>query len=210
MGKAFTREEVGTIRKKLLKVGEKIFVEKGLRKANIKDFTSAVGIATGSFYNFFESKEALFLELWDIYNYEIFESQKNILKKQIKENKLDIEEIIMMPFEVYKEKPAYMMIFERNEEYEYLLRKISDKRIQENTDKDKAITNYILDEAEKYWELSPNYKREIVYGMFQYMFAGLVSSYMIGDHVIDEILRINAKVVDNYVKTGILDADLDV
>lgn len=209
MGKAFTEEEIKSIREKLLQEGERIFVEKGIKKANIKDFTSAVGIAAGSFYRFFESKEALLLEWMDIYNSEIFEMQKKILQNQIEVNKFDFEEIIMATFMGYKKKPAYMMVFERNEEYKYILSKISKETIAKNTKKDRDDTNYLLDEAEKHWKLSPNYNREIVYGIFQYMFAGLVNSKMVGFHVIDEILKIHAKVLDNYVKTGVLDLDIN-
>ncbi len=209
MGKAFTEEEVKAIKKKLLQEGEKVFVEKGLRKTNIKDLTSAVGIALGSFYRFFETKEALLLELMDIYNYEIFKIQKKILETQIKNNKFDFVEIIIATFMGYKKKPAYMMVFERNEEYEYLLSKLPKEKIAETIGKDKAVTDYLLDEIEKHWKLSPKYSREIVYGIFQYMFVGLVNSNMVGFHVIDEILEINAKVVDNYVKTGVLDLDIN-
>ncbi len=209
MGKAFTEEEVSIIRNKLLQVGEKIFVEKGLKKTNIKDFTSAVGIATGSFYKFFKTKEDLLLGLMDIYNYEIFEIQNQMLQNQIKTNKFDFKAIIMATFMGYKKKPAYMMVFERNEEYEYLLSKLSKEKIAETIGKDKEVADYLLNEAEKHWKLSSSYNREIVYGIFQYMFAGLVNSNMVGFHVIDEILEINAKLVENYIKTGVLDVDLD-
>lgn len=204
MGKAFTKKEVEEIRENIIVEAERIFIEKGLKKAGLQELTSSVGIALGSFYRFFESKEALFLELIDRYNSEIFKIQKEMIENQIKVKKFDFVAIIMTTFACYKEKPAYMMLFERNEEYDYLLSKTSNEKIKENINKDKAVTNYILDEAEKHWKLSPNYSREVVNGIFQYMFIGLVNRNIIEVDVVNEVLKTNAKIIAKYVETGIL------
>lgn len=63
MGRAFTTEEKDHIRQRLLEVGRELFVRYGLKKTSIEDLTGPVGIAKSSFYLFFDSKEALYLEL---------------------------------------------------------------------------------------------------------------------------------------------------
>ena len=202
MGKAFTEEETKIIRKKLLKAGEKIFIEKGLKKTGIKDLTNMAGISLGSFYRFFESKEALFLEIIDTYNHRAFKLLKDILNEQIKTDNFNLEDLVITNFKVLKEMPLYMMIYERNEEYDYLLSKVSKEKLNENMRKEKEILEYILDTYEKYGQCKKDYDREIVEGISKYMFVGLVNKSIIGSHVVEEVLRANARIMETYVKVS--------
>ena len=61
--RAFNREEKLRIREKLLEQGRAVFGKYGLKKANVETIAKAAGIAKGSFYHFFESKEELYLEV---------------------------------------------------------------------------------------------------------------------------------------------------
>jgi AcrR family transcriptional regulator len=60
---SFTEVERMHIREELLEAGRELFATRGLKKTSIEDLTRPVGIAKSSFYAFFESKEALYLEL---------------------------------------------------------------------------------------------------------------------------------------------------
>ena len=59
----FTELEKEKIRKELLKVSYRFFIDKGFKSISIEDITSSVGIAKSSFYIFCESKEMLYMEL---------------------------------------------------------------------------------------------------------------------------------------------------
>jgi AcrR family transcriptional regulator len=63
MARAFTEEERTQIRQRLLDTGRELFTHFGLKKTSIEELTGPAGIAKSSFYLFFDSKEALFLEL---------------------------------------------------------------------------------------------------------------------------------------------------
>jgi AcrR family transcriptional regulator len=63
MARAFSDEEKAHIRQRLLEIGRDLFVRQGLKKTSIEDLTRPAGIAKSSFYLFFDSKEALYLEL---------------------------------------------------------------------------------------------------------------------------------------------------
>lgn len=56
------RPEEGT-RERLLRAGKRLFGEKGFHEVNIHEITGAAGLAVGSFYKYFESKESFFGEL---------------------------------------------------------------------------------------------------------------------------------------------------
>jgi AcrR family transcriptional regulator len=59
----FTEKEKTRLRQKMLRAARDLFARKGLKKTSLEDMTSAAGIAKSTFYVFFESKEALFLEV---------------------------------------------------------------------------------------------------------------------------------------------------
>ncbi len=200
MGKAFTLEEKELIRKKLFEVGEKIFIEKGIRKAGLQEITKGAGISLGSFYNFFESKEKMFLELLDIYNARIFEIQNEELNRQIKSEKIDMERLVNVTFDTYRKMPGYMMVFERNEEYDYLLSKISKEDTNTILYKDREVLAYFLGILETQGYYVEKRGVEIVEGILQHMFIGLVNKYIGPTEVIDEILKVNAKIIAKYLK----------
>lgn len=62
MGKAYTEEEREQIRTSLLEAGLELFHE-GVKKISIRELTTRVGIAQGSFYSFFSDKDDLVKEL---------------------------------------------------------------------------------------------------------------------------------------------------
>lgn len=63
MAVAFTEDERRRIAGVLLDAGEELFTTQGLRKTSLDELAGAAGIAKGSFYAFFDSKESLYLEV---------------------------------------------------------------------------------------------------------------------------------------------------
>ena len=63
MPKTFTGKEKEIIRKTLITKGRELFSKYGLKKTSITELTNSAGIAQGTFYNFFESKEELYFEI---------------------------------------------------------------------------------------------------------------------------------------------------
>jgi len=63
MPPTFTDREKHAIREQLLAVGRELFTTQGLKKTSLEELTRSAGIAKSSFYLFFPSKEALYLEL---------------------------------------------------------------------------------------------------------------------------------------------------
>lgn len=59
----FNQREKEYIRNKLLQEGKELFGGLGLKKTSISDLTNRAGIAQGTFYLFFASKEALYFEI---------------------------------------------------------------------------------------------------------------------------------------------------
>ena len=65
MSGGFSDSERERIREQLVAEGRELFSRYGLSKTTLADLTDPVGIATSTFYQFFDSKEALYLEILD-------------------------------------------------------------------------------------------------------------------------------------------------
>ena len=61
MPKAYSEPGKERIRRTLLQKGREYFIRYGIKKTSVEELTRAAGIAKGSFYKFFDSKEALFM-----------------------------------------------------------------------------------------------------------------------------------------------------
>lgn len=63
MAKAFSSDEKLEIGQKIMDTALEIFHESGTKGLSIKELTTRVGIAQGSFYNFWKDKDALLLDV---------------------------------------------------------------------------------------------------------------------------------------------------
>ena len=70
MAQPFTPEQKSAIRERLLTSARRHAIDDGPERTSLETLTSEAGISKSSFYKFFESKEALFLEVaaqWEQY-----------------------------------------------------------------------------------------------------------------------------------------------
>ncbi len=63
MPKGFSAQERDLIRERLIEQGYKLFSAYGLKKTTVEELADAAGISKGAFYLFYESKEALFMDV---------------------------------------------------------------------------------------------------------------------------------------------------
>jgi len=93
MPKPFTAVQKETIREKLMEVGRTCFLRYGLKKTTIDDLVKPAGIAKASFYLFFDSKEALY---FDIFLQEIPEMMERLMAASFGKTDDTREALILM------------------------------------------------------------------------------------------------------------------
>ncbi len=71
--RGFDDRERERIRDELIATGRDLFAQYGLQKTTISDITDEVGIANGTFYQFFDSKEKLYFEVVQTEGHEVAE-----------------------------------------------------------------------------------------------------------------------------------------
>lgn len=131
MPKKFNDQEKDWLRQKLLEQGKQKFETLGLKKTSVEDLTSAVGIAQGSFYLFFGSKEELFYfilldEEKRIRQYllESFLTEEPVTKEKLKH-------FMKEAFRVLSESPLIKQIYLEGQ-LEQLIRKLPPELLEQN------------------------------------------------------------------------------
>lgn len=167
MARGFTDREKDIIRKDLINKGRELFGLYGLRKTSIEDLTKAVGIAQGSFYTFFNSKEELYLEVinqeGEIIKEKFFseDSTEKLTRKRFKNFFKKILQIVHI-------NPIIKQIF-LEEEIDFLIRKIPPEKMKEYH---KRFFNQILILIKKWQKEGAiiNHKPEVIAAVLQTMF----------------------------------------
>ena len=83
----------------LLAEARQVFAEKGYKKTNISDITKRARMAVGSFYKYYESKEAIFLEVYVAENNRIREETMQRVDWQ-SEPEAVVEQLFAVTFEL--------------------------------------------------------------------------------------------------------------
>ncbi|WP_144927585.1 TetR/AcrR family transcriptional regulator [Halorubrum salsamenti] len=79
----FTDRDRERIRSQLVAAGRELFTQYGFERTRISDLTAEVGIGTSTFYQFFDSKEALYVE--------VLLAERESLEEQIAAAVTDVE-----------------------------------------------------------------------------------------------------------------------
>jgi AcrR family transcriptional regulator len=113
-GAASKREErKAQNRAKLLTAARKVFAEKGLGAATARDIVRETDLATGTFYNYFDSKEELFTALLD----ELAEKARARVRARRREPGRTVEQCVEAAYLAYFE-----LVLEERELFEVLRR----------------------------------------------------------------------------------------
>lgn len=122
--KASKRESIKKAnRETILRAGMKVFAESGLDASNVRDIIRGSDLSTGTFYNYFQSKEEVFDTLIDEIMIDIRDRSKVLWQKGIQSNDIDtIAEQFEKFFLIFEENQDYLKLFVKNQQYVRQLR----------------------------------------------------------------------------------------
>jgi len=144
----FSDEKRAYIRSELLETGRELFARYGLKKTTISDLTDPVGIANGTFYQFFDSKEALYLELLEAEGEDLAERFISESFERYEQPEAAIEAFILAVMDEIETNPLiHQLVVE--DELERLRDEFSDERIQNEQQRD---IGYYLPYIEVWYE----------------------------------------------------------
>ncbi|MBG9735619.1 TetR family transcriptional regulator [Paenibacillus alvei] len=130
----FSETEKEAVRACLMTTGKNLFIQYGLKKTSVDEIVKACGIAKGSFYSFFQSKEELYYAIMQ--EEEAFKEQKiqEMLASDQSPKEL-LKGLFELSFEMLETNPFLKRIQQR-EEYELLIRKLPKETLESHIQAD--------------------------------------------------------------------------
>lgn len=184
MARAFSKTEKERVIVALKKAAESSILRYGIRKTSIDELVKEAGIAKGSFYAFYPSKEVLFFEVINEYHNNI----QNLIIERVKQlgcdfTALDIAELL---FESYKQldNPIFVRLFSGGE-MEYLMRKLPDDIVAAHQQQDDMALKLLLEHLAIDDELTVNRLSAALRAAFLTIFH----KREIGEEHFDDVLK---------------------
>jgi len=117
-----------------LEKGRQLFEIYGLKKTTVDEITQATGIAKGSFYNFFQSKEELFFEIFE--EEERFREQMFVdMMSSAIDAETAVRETLKKSLRIVADSKLLRKMYEPGV-YEQLLRKLPPERLNRHQEND--------------------------------------------------------------------------
>lgn len=188
MPRGFTVNEKKKIKDNLINEGEKLFSRYGLKKTSIKDLTNSVGIAQGSFYKFFSSKEELYFEITEKNEREI---KNKLLNKDIKNGKINkdfLSNFLKKALKLIEEYPLIKNMY-NNDEYQLMISKLPNDKINEHINNDTDTLAPLLNHWQKKGTIK-NYDIDAISGVLRALFLLTLHKKEIGEKHFDKTINL--------------------
>ena len=143
MPRIFTPEDREAIRLTLIKAGREHFLRYGLRRTNVEELARAAGIAKGTFYRFFDSKEDLCLEIYDEEEVRLAGRIQEILCRH--EDPRDaLRAVMLFSIDVMKH-DSLLVQLQQTGEYALLARGVGKKKLARHQENDVSAAASLLE-----------------------------------------------------------------
>ncbi len=157
---------MNTTKQEIFNVAKELFIEKGFKKTSVSEITNQVEIAVGTFYNFYNSKEEVFMD--------IFLQEDQNMKRRIMESiDLDKEisdvmiELIPRLLNSMKENPILVEWYKK-ENFKTIISKVGEPYVENSTVED-SFYPFLLDAVGKWQsegELDASIDKEYILTLF--------------------------------------------
>jgi AcrR family transcriptional regulator len=128
MPRGWSERERATIQDRLLAAGRDLFATHGIRKTSVEDLTRAAGISKGAFYQFYESKEALFFEIIGRFELEFRQMLLAGLARPGASGRDNVRRVLARAFAEWRSNPLFTRF--GRADYEYLIRGLPSEAVE--------------------------------------------------------------------------------
>ena len=188
MAKAFNEKERQKIKEKLIELGKEHFCRYGLKKTSISDLTKQAGIAQGSFYLFFKSKEELLFEILEIEETRI---KEGLMQELFAGGSIDCESFkrfLKLAFAEAERNPIIKMMFDVAE-YEAFLRKLPQEKIEKHIQEDSDLLTPLVVHMQSQG-LIGQMDPKVIGGMLRSIFTIAIHKREIGEDIFINVVNL--------------------
>jgi AcrR family transcriptional regulator len=142
MPRPFTEHEKELIRWRLLQQGDRLFSARGLQKTNVEELARAAGISKGAFYKFYESKEALFMDITEAAEKRVREEVLAALDLPGPSPRARLLAALRKAFDLFEQMPLPQFL--TSADYERVFSTVSPSQLQEHLDADRRFMEQFI------------------------------------------------------------------
>jgi len=147
MPKAFTEHEKDLISKRLIEQGYKLFSVYGLKKTSIEELAQAAVISKGAFYLFYESKEALFMDVAELAEQQFRQEILATVDLPGPSPRARLYAILKKAFSLMKTIPILQFLTGRD--YDLIFRRTPPEKFQEHLANDRVFLDELIAHCQK-------------------------------------------------------------
>ncbi len=200
MGRPFNDTEKTNIRNLLITKGRELFSIHGLKKTTIEDITKETVIAQGSFYAFFDSKEALYFEILETEEKEISETLRSSLNS-IELDRKSFKEFISESLDFIFKNP-FIKDLVITDSYQNLIRKIPEARMKRHLEDEAQFLMEMIHDFQKQ-KIMKKADPHILTGLFHSLFLLYLHKKDIGTDIFDQVIDLLLDLIsDSLIDIG--------
>jgi transcriptional regulator, tetR family len=197
MGKAFSEEEKEKIKENIMNTAIELFHNNGLKSLSISELTKRVGIAQGSFYNFWKDKDSLIIDLAAYRSDQKLKALEEKFSNSIKDPTGFLTEVI------YKYSLDLMQKIKTQPVYEEAFKILKTKKSDEMNQIEKLYGDF-LKKLVIYWKENSAVKTADEYGLanaFIGSFLLCTDYYLFDEKYFEDILKTYiSAIATKYIK----------
>lgn len=188
MPRAFSPTEKTVLTARLLQVGREHFTRFGLKKTNVGELCDAIGIAKGSFYLFFETKELLFAAVLAEVEAEIRQKLLTELEARRADPRQMVRYLVESPLRLLAQEPL-LNFLANPEEFQLLMSRMPPEVVHHNQEDDEAFFGKILASWQAEGILKPIPVPHIT-GALRAMLGLNLQRKLIGEEAFEPVLKL--------------------
>lgn len=188
LSRGFNSYEKQMIRNSLIEQGKFLFSKYGFQKTSIREITKDVGIAQGTFYSFFKSKEELYFVILESEEKGIREQLFNVEKFKEQQPKKVIKDILHQMIYIIETNPLIRQLF-LGTNMEDMLRKLPPDLLEKHFRNDSTSLITIIETWRSEGVIFKE-NPEVIAGVLRSLFVLTLHQHEIGETVYRETVEV--------------------
>lgn len=185
--RGFNETEEARIKEALIHSGRERFAKTGLKKTSINDLTKAAGIAQGTFYKFFDSKELLYFTLLKQEEEAVREMLFTDFQSVAKITPRQFARILSKALLIIEQMPVLARVM-RTEEFDLLVRKLPSDILTEYDEVDPFNFTSLMNHWKLQGQMDKSLSVEVLNGVIKLVFQLSLHHQDVGEEVFEESL----------------------
>ena len=196
MPRAFTEQEKDRIHRRLVSAGQELFTAYGLKRTSVAELARSAGISKGAFYLFFDSKEALFMEVLEAFERDMRAHFLSDAFHPGDDPRQSFKTFLVEALDVLESHPLFQTL--DHEDLPYLMQRLSPERLEAHIHGDEQAMEAFLQAYRRAGHLKEQ-DPKVLSGLVRALFFVRMHRNEIGADVFPQVLDLMVDMVAGHL-----------